>query len=95
MVTYRVPVMIKGWAVVSYPDGKGVGDYMGGLPRDAEQEVRMQPAPLVCGARLENFSIELQGPAELKSLEEARPHPATPDRVGGPALKKSTLYATE
>jgi hypothetical protein len=36
MSTYRVPVVIRGFAIVNYPDGKGAGDYVGGLPRDAE-----------------------------------------------------------
>ena len=41
-----------------------VGDYMGGLPRDAEFEVRNQ-TPFMCGARMENFKIDLTGAARL------------------------------
>ena len=65
MAAYRVPVVIRGYALVQDPDGKAVGDYMGGLPRDAEQEVLVQPAPFVCGARMEACTIELTGAAEV------------------------------
>lgn len=60
MPTYRVPVVIKGFAVVRYPDGKGAGDYLGGLPRDAEVEVRATPAYLG-GARMLDCTVELSG----------------------------------
>lgn len=62
MPTYRVPVLIKGFAVVSFPDGKGVGDYIGGLPRDAEAEVSAT-APFLCGARMVDYTVEVAGPA--------------------------------
>jgi hypothetical protein len=64
MLTYRVPVVIKGFAVLKYPQGKGAGDYTGGLPRDAEQEVRLN-TPFICGARMEGCTVELAGEAQL------------------------------
>lgn len=64
MATYRVPVLIKGYAVVRFGEGRGVGDYLGGMPRDAEFEVR-NGVPYLCGARMEDASVELTGPAEL------------------------------
>lgn len=63
MPTYRVPVVIKGFAVIKYPDGKGAGDYVGGLPRDAEAEVRVT-TPYRGGARMIDYSVELNGPAQ-------------------------------
>jgi hypothetical protein len=63
MPTYRVPVVIKGFAVVRYPDGKGAGDYVGGLPRDAEAEV-CATAPYLGGARMVDYRVELDGPAQ-------------------------------
>jgi|APFre7841882724_1041349.scaffolds.fasta_scaffold111831_2 hypothetical protein len=63
MPTYRVPVLIKGFAVVKYPDGKAAGDYVGGLPRDAEAEVSAN-VPYLCGARMVDFTIELDGQAQ-------------------------------
>lgn len=63
MVTYRVPVLIKGFAIVKYPDGKAAGDYMGGLPRDAEAEACAN-APFLCGTRMTEFTVELSGSAE-------------------------------
>lgn len=62
MATYRVPVLIRGHALVTYPEGKAVGDYLGGLPRDAEAEVRLT-TPFICGARMVDFTVELTGPA--------------------------------
>jgi hypothetical protein len=64
MVTYRVPVVIKGYAIVQFPQGKGSGDYVGGLPRDAEFEV-LNTAPFLCGHRMEEFAIELSGQAAI------------------------------
>ncbi len=63
MPTYRVPVLIKGFAVVKYPDGKGVGDYVGGLPRDAEAEVSAN-IPYLGGARMVDFTVALNGQAQ-------------------------------
>jgi hypothetical protein len=63
MPTYRVPVVIKGFAMINYPDGKGVGDYIGGLPRDAEAEVRAT-APFLGGAQMLDYTVELNGPAQ-------------------------------
>ena len=63
MPTYRVPVVIKGFAMIKYPDGKGAGDYVGGLPRDAEAEVRAT-APYLGGARMMEYTVELDGPAQ-------------------------------
>jgi hypothetical protein len=63
MVTYRVPVLIKGHALVRYPEGKAAGDYIGGLPRDAESEVRLN-TPFLCGARMVDVTVELTGPAQ-------------------------------
>lgn len=63
MPTYRVPVVIKGFAVIKYPDGKGAGDYVGGLPRDAEAEVRAT-TPYLGGTRMIDYSVELDGPAQ-------------------------------
>jgi len=63
MLTYRVPVLIKGYAIVKYPEGKAAGDYMGGLPRDAEAEACANP-PFLCGARMTDFTVQLNGPAE-------------------------------
>ena len=60
MVTYKVPVVITGFAVVKFPEGKAVGDYIGGLPRDAEFEV-CNESPFFCGARMENCKINLAG----------------------------------
>ena len=60
MVTYKVPVVITGFAVVKFPEGKAVGDYIGGLPRDAEFEV-CNESPFLCGARMENCKINLAG----------------------------------
>lgn len=63
MPTYRVPVVIKGFAMIKYPGGKGAGDYAGGLPRDAEAEARTT-VPFLGGARLIDYTIELDGPAQ-------------------------------
>lgn len=64
MRTYRVPVLIKGYAIVKYPEGKAVGDYMGGLPRDAEAEVCAN-TPYICGTQMLDFTVALAGQAEL------------------------------
>jgi hypothetical protein len=64
MLTYRVPVVIKGFAVLKYPQGKGAGDYTGGLPSDAEHEVCLN-TPFICGARMEECTVELVGEARL------------------------------
>jgi hypothetical protein len=64
MLTYRVPVVIKGFAVLRYPNGKGAGDYTGGLPSDAEHEVCLN-TPFICGARMEECTVELAGEARL------------------------------
>ena len=62
MVTYKVPVVITGFAVVKFPEGKAVGDYIGGLPRDAEFEV-CNEAPFLCGSRMEDYKVDLAGEA--------------------------------
>lgn len=62
MATYRVPVLIRGHALITYPKGKAVGDYLGGLPRDAEAEVHLT-TPFICGARMVGFTVEWTGPA--------------------------------
>jgi hypothetical protein len=64
MLTYRVPVVIKGFAVLKYPQGKGAGDYTGGLPSDAEHEVCLN-TPFICGAWMEECTVELVGEARL------------------------------
>ena len=64
MLTYRVPVLIKGFAIVKYPQGKGAGDYTGGLPRDAENEVLVN-TPFICGARMQDCTVQLAGEAHL------------------------------
>jgi hypothetical protein len=63
MITYRVPIVIRGFAIVKYADGKASADYISGLPGDAEKEVSMN-RPFICGARMEEFTIELAGHAE-------------------------------
>lgn len=63
MPTYLVPVVIKGFAIVKYPDGKGAGDYVGGLPRDAEAEVRAT-TPYLGSSRLTDYTVELDGQAQ-------------------------------
>lgn len=88
MPAYRVPVLIRGIVTVKYPDGKAVGDYIGGLPRDAEQEVLAHPAPFVCGAPLEQFSIELADPAERAVPNDPGQDPTVPKRLLS-ALKRS------
>lgn len=60
---YRVPVVIKGYAVVRYPDGRGAGDYTGGLPRDAEAEVRVT-TPFLGNSRILDFTVEVSGEAQ-------------------------------
>lgn len=73
---YRVPVVIKGFAIVKFPDGKAVGDYVGGLPRDAEEEVLVQPPPFLCGAPMEACTLELTGEAELvQDLDRSGAYP--------------------
>lgn len=64
MPTYRVPIIIKGYAILKYPDGKAAGDYTGGLPADAEREVRLN-TPFICGARMHDCTVELAGEARL------------------------------
>jgi hypothetical protein len=49
--------------MINYPDGKGVGDYIGGLPRDAEAEVRATP-PFLGGSQMLDYTVELNGPAQ-------------------------------
>jgi hypothetical protein len=63
MPMYRVPVVIKGYALLRYPDGKGAGDYTGGLPRDAEAEVRAT-TPFLGGSRMVDFTVEVSGEAQ-------------------------------
>jgi hypothetical protein len=63
MVVYRVPIVIRGFALVKFPEGKAVGDYMGGLPRDAEVEACCS-TPFVCGSAIADFTVELAGQAE-------------------------------
>jgi hypothetical protein len=63
MLTYRIPIVIRGFAIVKYAQGKASGDYMSGLPRDAEKEVCMN-TPFLCGTRMQSCSIELTGDAE-------------------------------
>lgn len=57
MSTSRVPVVITDFAMMNYPDGKGVGDYVGSLPSDAEAEVRATP-PYLGGVRLMDYTVE-------------------------------------
>jgi hypothetical protein len=64
MSTYRVPVLIKGYAILKYPQGKGAGDYTGGLPRDAENEVVLN-TPFMCGTWMQECTVELAGEAQL------------------------------
>jgi hypothetical protein len=64
MVIYRVPVLIKGYAIVQYPQGRGAGDYAGGLPRDAENEA-LGNTPFICGARMEECTVALAGQARI------------------------------
>jgi hypothetical protein len=64
MPTCRVPVPIKGFAVLKRPQGKGAGDCTGGLPSGAEQEVCLN-TPLINGARMEGCTVELAGDAHL------------------------------
>ena len=66
MVVYRVPVLIRGFALVKFPEGKAVGDYIGGLPRDAEAEVCCS-TPFTCGSAMTEFVVELAGQAERVS----------------------------
>ena len=63
MLIYRVPVVIKGYAVLKYLQGKGAGDYTGGLPSDAEHEVCLN-TPFICGARMEECTVESAGDAQ-------------------------------
>lgn len=63
MPLYRVPVVVKGYAIVRYPDGKGAGDYVGGLPRDAEAEGRAT-TPFLGGARMVDYTVEVTGKAQ-------------------------------
>lgn len=90
MATYRVPVVMRGYAIVRYPDGKAVGDYLGGLPRDAEQEVLAHPAPTLCGSRMHSFSMALDGPAERVGGNVAPLPGSTPPR---PLLLLRRLFA--
>jgi hypothetical protein len=62
MLTYRVPIVIKGFAVLKYPQGKGAGDYTGGLRSDGEYEVCLDTS-FICGARMERCPVELAGGA--------------------------------
>jgi hypothetical protein len=62
MPVYRVPVVIKGYAVVRYPDGRGAGDYTGGLPRDAEAEVRAT-TPFLGASRMVDYTVDVSGEA--------------------------------
>ncbi|MEO8739099.1 MAG: hypothetical protein ABI537_05280 [Casimicrobiaceae bacterium] len=64
MPTYRVPIVIKGYAILQYPQGKGAGDYTGGLPRDAESEVLVN-TPFICGAWMEECTVALSGQAKI------------------------------
>jgi hypothetical protein len=59
----HVPVVIKGDAVLKYPQGKGAGDCTGGLPSDAEHEVCLN-TPFICGARMEACTVEVAGDAQ-------------------------------
>jgi hypothetical protein len=63
MPLYRVPVVIKGYAVVRYPDGRGAGDYTGGLPRDAETEVRAT-VPFLGSSRMVDYTVDVSGEAQ-------------------------------
>ena len=62
MPIYRVPVVIRGDAIVKYPDEKAVGEDTGGRPRDAEGEVCANTPYLV--PRL-NVTVELAGQTAL------------------------------
>jgi len=64
MVTYHVPVLIKGYAIVKYPQARGAGDYTGGLPRDAENEA-FGKTPFICSARMEECTVALAGQARI------------------------------
>jgi hypothetical protein len=71
--TYRVPVIIQGFAIIRSPDGKGAGDYIGGLPRDAEAEVGATPPYLSSGRMVDYTRLQQEGRASLV-LEEFRKH---------------------
>lgn len=62
MPMYRVPAVIKDCAIVRLADGSGAGDYVGGLPRDAEAEVRSAPLYL-CTARMAEYPAGSSGQA--------------------------------
>ena len=64
MLTYRVPIVIKGYAILKSPEGIGAGDYTGGLPRDAESEVLIN-TPFICGMRMQECTIALAGQARI------------------------------
>ncbi len=63
MPTYRVPVLIKGLAVVKYGEGKSAGDCFGGLRRDAEAKVGAN-TPYLCAAQMADFGFKLNGQAQ-------------------------------
>ncbi|MEP7182460.1 MAG: hypothetical protein ABI886_09755 [Betaproteobacteria bacterium] len=64
MLTYSIPVVVKGYAIVKYPQGKAAGDCTGGLPRDAENEDLLN-TPFICGARMQECTVELAGQARI------------------------------
>lgn len=69
MLTYRVPVLIKSYALVKYPQGKAAGDYTGGLPRGAEAEVCANTPFLL--------------PPPRAASDRDRSSSSTPERVAG------------
>lgn len=63
MPTYKIPIVVKGFAMIKYPHGKCVGDYVGGLPRDAESEVLIT-TPFLGPEPMIDYTIELSGLAQ-------------------------------
>lgn len=66
MLIYRVPVVIKGHAVLKCPGGARVGHDTGGLPSDAGHEFALH-TPLIDGACMEARAVAL--PGDAKPLE--------------------------
>jgi hypothetical protein len=81
MTAFRVPVVIRGYAIVRYGQGRGIGDYVGGLPRDAEFEA-LNSAPYLCGARMLEAMVELAGEAEPLVEPPPSPRRVVPIRQG-------------
>jgi hypothetical protein len=62
MLTYSVPTLIKGRPIVKYPQGTAATDHTGGPPLEAESGVIGSP-PSICGAWMEECTVELDGEA--------------------------------